>query len=184
MNKRVRWDMSAMGMPSFVFWPSQLPQLQNDPKILDQDNQQSYTKILSTRKMRSQLQGPSALNQVLGQHCYFTNVDEPIHMPPSRKAHHPHPTDLCTSPNRTPSPTSLALYTPFLPFILDLPSQNSFHLLILTEKWIYPEGTACPESLTSGSYFSHTLPANGPRADIVASLICISFQITDPLSCL
>lgn len=56
-------------------------QLQNDPKILDQDNQQSYTKILSTRKMRSQLQGPSALNQVLGQHCYFTHVDEPIRMP-------------------------------------------------------------------------------------------------------
>lgn len=171
-------------VPSFMFWPSQLPQLQNDPKILHQENQQSYTRILSTWKMRSQLQKPSALNQVLGQHCYFTNVDEPVHMPLYRKAHHLHPIDLCASPKHTPAPTSLALYIPLLPFILNLPSQNSFHLLILTEKWIYPEGTACPESLTSGSYFSYTLPANGPRADIVTSLILISFQITDSLSCL
>lgn len=36
-----------------------------------------------------------------------------------------------------------------------------------------------PGRLTSRSYFSYTLPTNGPRAE-VASLILISFQITDP----
>lgn len=68
--------------------------------------------------------------------------------------------------------------------MLNLSSQSSFHFLILTDNWQYPEDAASPGSLTNGSCCSYTVPTDGPRADVVVSLNLASFQITDALSCL
>lgn len=122
--------------------------------------------------------GTSGMNSVLAQNHHSANMDEYITVPVYRRAHHPHPLDLCASPDQTPHLTSSGFLNP--PTLHS--SQHSFHFLILTETWLYSEGTASSGS-SRGSYFSYTLPTNRPRAK-VASLILISFQITDPLSCL